>query len=509
MDMIPEAGSAPLVIVSNRGPKDFVWKQGRWVPVTSSGGLVSMLAPLAQRPDARWFCCVSEPPDASHATAGLFTTAADQSGGRLKVIPIPLPAAMYHDYYGRISNEMLWMLQHRVIGDRGFERISADQHRAWDAGYLAANRRIAAAIVEHCPSARAFLVQDYHLYPLPELLRRSFPGTPILHFTHIPFADPPMMRLLPSAWRETILRGLLGADVVAMQTAGDVQAFLQCCAELLHATVDPADASVRSDDGRRVAVRAYPASVDPAALRRTMRSPAVAGAQARLDRQLGELSVIRVDRLDPSKNQLLGFEAFARLLELRPDLRPRVRFSAFLIPSRTDLSIYRDYRDAIYTAFEAINARFAPDCGGPPITIFYANDREQALAAMERCDVLLVNSLQDGMNLVAKEWAVVSKRPGTLIVSDTAGVATEASGCAISISPLDVEGTALAMAQALDMPAGERAARLALFRERVESWTARTWLSTQLEDLGVVPIRPGRANGRITPTRAPTRAGAS
>jgi trehalose 6-phosphate synthase len=452
--------------------------------MNASGGLVSMLAPLARRPDVRWFCCVSEPPDAALATEGLYTTAADQAGGHLTVMPIPMPASIYHAYYGEISNEVLWMLQHRVIGPGGYEHLDAARHRAWMEGYIEANRRLAMGIQDSCPTAAAFLLQDYHLYPLPALLRSRYPRAPIVHFTHIPFPDPPLMKLLPEPWRATILNGLLGSDVVGVQTSIDAQAFMSCCAELLGSSVDYGGRAVKAADGRWVAVRAFAASVDPQALERTMQSAEVAEARERLSQSMGELNVIRVDRLDPSKNQQLGFHAFERLLEMRPDLRSRVRFSAFLIPSRTDLGIYRAYRDALYETVERINDRFGSDCGGPPITIFYTNDREQALAAMELCDVLLVNSLQDGMNLVAKEWALVSERPGVLIVSETAGVAIEAAGSALLVSPLDTEGTAMAMAQALDMGEAERAERLGRFSGRVRQWTAKAWLTAQLDEIG-------------------------
>src|SRR5262249_54503664 len=154
----------------------------------------------------------------------------------------------------------------------------------------------------------------------------------------------------------------------------------------------------------------------------------------------GTSTVIRVDRLDPSKNQVIGFMAFGRLLEMRPDLRATSRFLAFLVPSRTDLGVYREYRDAVYRVIDGINARFGSDPGragaaGPPIQVFYTNDREQALAAMADCDVLLANSREDGMNLVVKEWAVVSRRPGVAIVSETAGVAWETGGEALLVSP--------------------------------------------------------------------------
>jgi trehalose 6-phosphate synthase len=200
--------------------------------------------------------------------------------------------------------------------------------------------------------------------------------------------------------------------------------------------------------------------------------------------------------MNPSKNQLVGFLAFARLLESRPDLRGRARFLGFLVPSRTDLSVYRAYHDAIFATIDAINERFGAACGRPPIAVFYTNDRDQALAALAACDVLLVNSLQDGMNLVVKEWAVVSERPGALVVSETAGVAEEAADSALLVSPLDVEGTARALADGLDLPAAERAARLARLRERVAGWTAADWLAAQLADLGIASAPP-RAPGQV------------
>jgi trehalose 6-phosphate synthase len=474
-----------IVIVANRGPNDFVWQDGAWVTKTATGGLVSMLTPLARRASVAWFCCVSEPPDAQQARQGLFTTAADQTDPSLHVIPVPLPAETYHAYYGQISNEVLWMLQHHVIGSGGFEYLDAARHQAWGR-YLEANARLASAIGRTVRRPRAFLVQDYHLYPLPGLLRGMFSNTPILHFTHIPFPDPPILRLLPDAWRQTILRGMLGSDVVGLQTAMDTRSFLACCTEFLDVKVNAECGTVELTDGRKVSVRAYPASVDPRSLRRTMRSAEVAAAHKRLEAERDDLmTIVRVDRLDPSKNQQVGFLAFGRLLEMRPDLCGRVRFLAFLVPSRTDLSVYRAYRDTVYRTIDEINTRYSEACGGPPIRVFYSNDRDQALAAMQRCNVLVINSLQDGMNLVAKEWAVVAHEPGVLVVSETAGVAGEAADSALLISPLDVEGTARAIADALDMPATERRVRHARFLEHIEKWTARDWLNAQLEDLHV------------------------
>jgi trehalose 6-phosphate synthase len=476
-----------LIIVSNRGPNDFVWEKDRWIVRPAAGGLVSMIDPLARQPDVSWFCCVSESPSAAEARTDLFTTAADQTDPEHHIIPVPLPAKIYRAYYAAISNEVLWMLQHHLVGRFGYSSLDTERHRAWEQGYLEANRRIAEAIRSAGIKPRAFLIQDYHLYPLPALLREMFPQVPSLHFTHIPFPDSATLKLIPKGWRDTILHGMLGADVVGMQTLWDARPFLGCCEELLGATVDYNDSSVISRDGRRVKVRVFSASADPKAVEESMRSPGLDAARTRLaplirkERQ----TVIRVDRLDPSKNQIIGFEAFGRLLEIRPDLRPTLRFLAFLIPSRTDLSVYRAYRDAVYAAIEVVNLRFAQDCGEEPIQVFYTNNRDQAFAAMEQCDVLLVNSREDGMNLVVKEWCIISQRPGVAVISETAGVAALTADDTLLVCPLDIEGTARAIETAIEMPLAQRRERLTRLREGVYKWSAAHWLAAQLAELNV------------------------
>ena len=412
----------------------------------------------------------------------------EQAAAEHQLVAVPLPARIYQAYYGAISNEVLWMLHHHLVGQFGYSSLDAERHRAWSEGYLEANRRMVVAVRASGIKPRAFLIQDYHFYPLPALLRKVFPETPILHFTHIPFPDPATLKLIPQHWRNTILEGLLGADVVGMQTQWDTRPFLSCCEELLGARVNYASGTVLAPDGRSVRVRAFPASADPDEVRQALSGAAVQAARERLAPHLEKFSIVRVDRLDPSKNQIIGFQAFGRLLEMRRDLRGNVRFLAFLVPSRTDLTVYRDYRDAVYQTIDEINDRFRDDCGFEPIVVFYVNDRDQALAAMENCDVLLANSREDGMNLVVKEWAVASERPGVAIISETAGVASEMGASALLVSPLDIEGTAHAMAWALDMPVAERQARLAHLRSRVHSWTAAHWLDAQLKALNLDAI---------------------
>ncbi len=431
-----------------------------------------MIGPLARQPNVAWFCAVSEPKGSEGDRDALFTTAKDQTDPELNVVPVPLSAQVYHDYYGEISNQVLWMLQHHLVGQFGCAFLDDARHLAWSKGYLEANRLIADAIAATEIPVGAFLVQDYHLYPLPALLRERFPTVPSLHFTHIPFPDPTMLKLVPRPWREKILRGLLGANVVGLQTQADVRSFLACCEEFLGSTVDH-ERTMILQAGHNVRVRAFPASVNPEEITTVQGTPEAAAARERLIPELREFNIVRVDRLDPSKNQALGFAAFGRMLEAYPELRGRVRFLAFLIPSRTDLTVYREYHGAVFSEIAKVNAYWAEACGFDPIQVFYTNDRAQAFAAMEQCDVLLVNSREDGMNLVVKEWAILSQKPGVLVVSETAGVASEVGEHALLVSPLDLEGTAQALAAAVVMPSSERAVRLEHIRQGVARWTAK------------------------------------
>lgn len=484
------ADEGTIIILSNRGPHTFVWEDGRWIVKPHLDGLVSMIEPLARQPNVAWFCCVSEPPGIEAERDALFTTAKDQTDPDLNVVPVPLPASMYQDYYQRISNAVLWTVQHHLVGQFGYTAFDEKRHRAWES-YIEASRRMADAVVATGIPPMVFIIQDYHLYPLAALLRERFPDTPSLHFVHIPFPDPSVLKLLPDAWRRAILNGLLGADVVGLQTPNDARAFLACCEELLGVAVDYRKHLVVLPSGRTVRVQAFAASIDPEAIAALQKTPEVAAARETLTSGPARQTILRVDRIDPSKNQILGFRAFGRLLELRPDLLGSVRFRAIIQPSRTDVAVYRKYREMVLREAGEVNAKYREACGFDPIEILYTNDRATVVAAMEVCDVFLANSRQDGMNLAVKEWAVLSKKPGVLVISEMAGAASETTRDALLVCPLDVEGTARAMAEALSMPDDQRAMHLDGLRTGVKKWTSRDWLAAQMRELGLsIPDRP-------------------
>jgi trehalose 6-phosphate synthase len=208
-------------------------------------------------------------------------------------------------------------------------------------------------------------------------------------------------------------------------------------------------------------------------------------ALRRADQLIGgsrEQVIVRVDRLEPSKNILRGFMAYEALLQRNPRLRGRISFLAFLVPSRTGLREYGHYGREVQSVVDRINARYGR-AGWRPVQLFYENDYAQALAGLSIADVVLVNPLVDGMNLVAKEAVVVSKRDAVLVLSETAGAFDQMADGALAVAPADVVGTADALATALAMPRAERARRLVNLRRGVEREDITWWLRRQFEDL--------------------------
>lgn len=393
-------------------------------------------------------------------------------GGQLAVRLVPLTADLFEDHRRAFADRILWFAQHglwpRRIGPETPARIRWLLSRS----ELAARQFADTVVAElHRPGQSSLVfVHDYQLYLVPRMLRARVPGARVAHFCHIPWPA-------PSVWQEAvpadvlvrIIRGLLGADTLHFQTRASVEAFLSSVDELLP------DASVRGDRiihaGGRVLVRARAASIDPDALQPDPQ-------ELRRLRSDPRTLIVRVDRADPIKNVPAGFAAFEQLLERHPRYIGRVRFRARVIPTRATLPEYAREIELVRTAARRINTRF----GAGSVELIEHADRGRALAELAAADVVLVNSLADGMNLVAKEAVVVGQR-SALVLSRRAGAHEELRVGAIGIEPTDITATAEALRRAIDMPPQERAARAALMRAQVRSWTSRDWLRAQLADL--------------------------
>jgi trehalose 6-phosphate synthase len=481
-------GDRRLIIATNRGPVTFTTGgDGTLRPRRGSGGLVTALGQVGHHVPVTWLAAAMTDGDRRAAAEPRLIREAVGDDEQVRLRFVSVERAVFEQAYNVIANPLLWFLQHQMWNLPERPVIDAATLRAWERGYVAMNEAFAAAVVLQTRGDKRprVMLHDYHLYCAAEPIRRSRPGAILSHFTHIPMPPSSIWQAVAPRIREGIATGLLANDVVGFQTNRYAHNFLRMVESFVpDATVDY-DASEVRRRRRRTRVRTYPISIDVEATRRIARSRA---ARRRADQLMGatrERVIVRVDRLEPSKNILRGFLAYEALLQRQPRLRGHLSFLAFLVPSRTSLREYGHYGRMVQNAVERINARFGR-AGWRPIQIFYENDYAQALAGLSIADIVLVNPLVDGMNLVAKEAAIVSERDAVLVLSETAGAFDQMADGALPVAPADIAGTADALAQALAMPVEERRRRLAHLRRGVEREDITWWLRRQLEDLAEI-----------------------
>jgi trehalose 6-phosphate synthase len=320
---------------------------------------------------------------------------------------------------------------------------------------------------------------------VPAYLRERLPDARITHFTHTPFAGSTYVRLLPAPMREDLLRGMLGADVLGFQADRWAENFLLCVRDNLEGVrVDLRRRRIEVD-GRLVLVRSYPIALDPGPLRRMASSPEVKELRRELGEWRGDAKLLlRVDRLELSKNIVRGYHAYDAFLTDHPEWRGRVRFLSLLPRSRTEIPEYVTYAERCFEAADEVNQRHGGE-GWTPLEIRTQEDYPGAVAAYGLYDAMVVNPIFDGMNLVAMEGPLVNRRHGALVLSVNAGAYGRLGRHAIGVNPFDVAETADAMALALEMPEDEKIRRArGLVRAVLTSNPAR-WLTAQLRDLDV------------------------
>jgi trehalose 6-phosphate synthase len=483
-------GDRRLLVAANRAPVAISPPEdgGPLRTRRAPGGLVTALRQALRGLPVTWIAAaVSEGDRRAAADPDLVHRALADELPEVEVRLIATRRAVYEAAYGIIANPLLWFLQHQLWNLPETPMIDARTMRAWNGGYVALNRAFGEAVIGAAgddPEPRVML-HDYHLYLAARTIRSHRPRALLSHFTHIPWPPPSAWQVIPSQLRTEICRGLCANDLVGFQAARYAHNFLRTVESFLpDADVDH-DRSAVVLAGRRVAVRTYPISIDVAETRRIAASAPARRRQAELAATSPGLHVVRVDRLEPSKNIVRGFAAFEALLARHAELRGRVTFLAFLVPSRTRLPEYADYGRKVQAAVDRINGRYGAS-DYQPVRIFYENDYPQALAGLAIADAVLVNPLSDGMNLVVKEAAAVAERDAAIVLSETAGAHDQMAEGVLSIAPADVVGTADALAEALAMPRAERAGRLAVLRERLEREDLAWWMRSQIEDLATL-----------------------
>ncbi len=476
------ADRAPLVLVSNRGPvtheDDGSLKRG-------SGGLVTALTGLASHRDAVWIASAMTDRDAEVAREhdGAPFEVRAPGGGSYRVKLVASDPDAYDRFYNIVANPLLWFIQHYLWDLSNAPDIRREEIEAFEFGYNVVNDDLAQAVLQEIEGEQepVVMVHDYHLYTLPAVIRRERPDAFLHHFVHIPWTQPDAWVVLPAAIRRELFDGILSNDIVGFHTRAYRRNFLQCCRDLFDHEVDFERGIVRCD-GREVWVRAYPLPIDAAATCAVAKRERTLEFESELLRRRREHIILRVDRADLSKNVLRGFSAFDLFLEQHPEFSERVTFIAQLMPSRQDIPEYAEYLERIEALVAVVNHRHGtPDW--MPIQLKLRDDLEEAVASYKQYDVLLVNAMFDGMNLVAKEGPLVNERDGVSILSENTGAHEELGEFAISVNPFDIQELADSIHAALTMETPERARRARGLQEIVTSRDPGDWIDDQLADI--------------------------
>ncbi|MCL5109386.1 MAG: trehalose-6-phosphate synthase [Chloroflexi bacterium] len=479
-----------LVLASNRGPLEYYWDEdGALQARRGSGGVVTALSALGHHAKLSWVASALTEADRLVGMGCLDGSVPGQGEClNARVRFVVSPAEEYDLFYNVFANPVLWFVQHNLHHLLPYSGLTSLVALAWHKGYRPVNRAFADAVLAELRRddvAPVVMLHDYQFYLAAGFIRDRAPSVILQQFIHIPWPEPSSWRTLPSVIVRGICRGLLANDIIGFQTNRDAANFLTTCEAYLPEVRLDGETGEVFCAGRTTAVRSYPISVHVGALRQLAESEAVLRHERRLRALCGERTIVRVDRLDPSKNLLTGFQAFAKLLERRPDLREKVRFLSFLVPSRTGIAEYQRYARQVFELIETINGAYGRD-GWRPIEVFYENNYHQAIAGMRLYDVLMVNSGLDGMNLVSKEGPIVNTRDGALVLSRGAGSYEQLAEGALGVRPYDVGDTSRALEYALEMPTFERRLRARVLRNAVERNDIADWLQAQLADLRAV-----------------------
>jgi trehalose 6-phosphate synthase len=476
-----------LVVAANRGPVSFRNDpSGEPVVTRGPGGLVTVLTELLRKHPGTWVATAVGDEEERLAAEGR-AVAVELDGDAYSVHYVAVAHEVYDKYYNIIANPILWFIQHYLWDLGRHPDISPNEVDAWEHGYVPVQRLFADAIAAELASGTAtgpgdlVMLHDYHLYGVAPLVRAAVPGAFVHQFVHIPWAQSDAWLVLPEQMRTAVFAGLLGNDVVAFHTRHYAVNFLQGCRDLLDLEVDERRLAVTYGD-REVWVRAYPVSIDPEELRKAATARRVADAERSLLRRRREFLLLRVDRLDLSKNVIRGFVAFDRFLDLHPEFKDRITFLALLQPSREDVEEYVVYRERVTRIVEQINTKHG-NTDWMPIDLRIEDNFPQTLAAYRHYDALMVNAIFDGMNLVAKEGPVVNTRDGVLILSENTGAFEELGMFAVAVNPFDIEQQASAIHEALTMSADDKRVRAQAIRGVVDCNSIEKWVRAQFDDI--------------------------
>jgi trehalose 6-phosphate synthase len=472
-----------VILASNRGPVSFV-KAGQGYEIKrGAGGAAPALNRAARRlqNNAHWIAAMTSKVDREAVASGAGKGLSEMLGYSLDLLDIE--PDIYSAYYNVASNRMLWFAHHCLFEEIGMESFGKREVVAWEKAYEPVNRLFAETVARYADDQSLVFFQDYHLTTAPLDLRQILSHQPSAHFTHSAFCGPHGLRHLPADIARRVIEGMLGADLVGFHVHNWVRGFLASCLEMGF-EVDWNRITVKHN-GRETWIRTYPLPIDAEYLRSRARGRKAQRWIREFEKIDGPL-IVRADRMEPSKNIVRGFEAYGMLLDRRPDLAKNARFVACLYPSRESMPEYQRYAKQVQAASDAVNARH-PDS----IRLFLRDSFDRTVAALSLYDVLLINPLMDGMNLVAKEGPALNDRGGVVVLSEGAGAFSELGSEVVGIKdPSNIEDTADALELAIEMGGDDRQRLASILREKVESNRPDDWIEDQVRDLAAV--RGGR-----------------
>ncbi|MDT4916871.1 MAG: trehalose 6-phosphate synthase [Pseudonocardiales bacterium] len=472
-----ESGRAPLLVASNRGPLSVVAvEDGDDEIRRGGGGLVSGIqSALAATPHAVWVCAAMnereralarQAPDGRISELPQF---ADAMRGDFDVRLLAIEAQTFRNAYNGIANSTMWFVLHQLFDLPTQPSFDGSWRRQW-ASYVRYNQAFADALAAEAAPGAKVMVQDYHLFLVPRMLHDVRPDLRIAHFTHTPWVSPDYFMTLPDDVAYAVVDGMLGADLLGFHTARWAELFRETARTL----------AGREPSG----VQVFPLGTDADAMRKLGGRRNVDSELKVLNELVGERAVIgRVDRTELSKNVWRGLLSYRELLRTHPEWHDRVVHVVYNNPSREDLPAYREYTARIERLAADIDEEFGTD-EWTPLVLEIADDYPAALAVLRRSDVVFVNSVRDGMNLVVQEGLVLSERDPVAVVSRETGVAEMLGDDAITVNPFDVRASAEALHDALSMPGNERAARAERMRAAVVRLPPDEWFRAQLDQLG-------------------------
>lgn len=478
-----------FVVVSNRLPvSPATKKDGSQSWVTTPGGLVAALAPVMKNREAAWVGW----PGLADVEPEPFTQ------GKTHYVPVSQSEQELVEFYEGFSNATIWPLYHDLI-------VHPEYHREWWDSYRRVNTRFAEAAAETAAQDGFVWVHDYQLQLVPQMLRKLRPDVKIGYFHHIPFPAYDLFAQLP--WRDDILNGLLGADVVGFQRESDAANMRHAISQSLGYSMQESIVRVPMTTGpkrdrnappttasktRQVTVDAFPISLDQAAMSKLAQKDSVVARAKEIRAELGKPKTVflGVDRLDYTKGIRHRFKAFGEMLAEGTVDAKDVVFVQLASPSRERVESYKHLRDEIEIQVGRINGEFG-HVGRPAIVYLHQNiSREEMVAMYLAADVMVVTPLRDGMNLVAKEF-VASRNDdsGVLVLSEFAGAADELDR-SLLVNPHDIDGLKATFAEAAAMPKSEKTARMQALRKVVEENDVKRWATSFLD--AVAPSAPVR-----------------